>query len=260
MHAQDAMTITQKFFASVKSLQTLSYTGDLKERVKGKMISEKDVFKININPFKIYVYQYAPKLGLECLYLTGQNGNKSKINPNTFPWVNVSLSPEGDISLADRHHSIFDAGFAYTASILEYLLKKYQTPKLMTLNGLVKMQGADCYYLTFANPSYQMTTYTTLANETSLSIAKKLHLNFYSILENNPKLNISGTIKTGTVLTVPSDYASKMELYIQKDKFYPTCMRVYDSKGLYEEYTFNDVVINTLKDIDFSADNPKYGF
>jgi outer membrane lipoprotein-sorting protein len=37
-------------------------------------------------------------------------------------------------------------------------------------------------------------------------------------------------------------------------------MRLYDSKGLYEEYTFNDVVINTLKDIDFSADNPKYGF
>jgi outer membrane lipoprotein-sorting protein len=38
-------------------------------------------------------------------------------------------------------------------------------------------------------------------------------------------------------------------------------MRIYDSKGLYEEYTFNDVVINqAFKDIDFSADNPKYGF
>jgi outer membrane lipoprotein-sorting protein len=131
----------------------------------------------------------------------------------------------------------------------------------MILNGIVKMQGADCYYLTFNNPAYHLITYTTQVNETSLSLAKKLHLNFYAILENNPKLSITCTIKTGTTLTIPSDYASKMELYVQKDKFYPVCMRIYDSKGLYEEYTFNDVVINqAFKDIDFSADNPKYGF
>lgn len=258
---QDAAGITQKMLASVKSMQTLSYTGDLKERVKGKMLFEKDDFKININPFKIYVYQYTPTLGMECLYVTGQNGGKSKINPHAFPWVNVNLSPEGDMTLANRHHSIFDAGFAYTASILEYLIQKHQNTKTITMAGTAKMQGVECYFITFTNPLYKMINYTTQGNETPQSLAKKLHLNFYSILENNPKLKLTGTINVGTNLTIPSDYASKMEMYIHKNKFYPVCMRVYDNKGLFEEFSFNSVVINPpFTDQDFSADNPKYGF
>jgi len=258
---QDAIGITQKVFATVKSMHALSYIGDLKERVNGKMLNEKDGFKINIDPFKIYVYQYAPKMGVECLYVTGENSGKSRVNPKSFPWVTVSLSPEGELTLANRHHSIFDAGFVYTASILEYSIQKHPNPKNVSMNGIVKMQGVDCYYLTFSNPEFKMVTYTTQVNETPLSLAKKLHLNFYAIIEDNPQFKVTSTIKAGTNLTLPSDYSAKMELYVHKDKFYPVCMRVYDNKGLFEEYIFNDVTINPqFTGQDFSADNPKYGF
>ena len=82
---QDATSVTQKMLSTVKSMRTLEYTSDLKERVKGKTVAEKGTFKLNINPFKIYVYQIDPKKGLECLYVTGQNGGKIKVNPNSFP-------------------------------------------------------------------------------------------------------------------------------------------------------------------------------
>ena len=258
---QDATSVTQKMLSTLKSMRSLMYTGDLKERIKGKTVSEKGTFKININPFKLYMVQIVPKKGLECLYVTGQNDGKIKVNPSSFPWVNLNLSPQGDLMLENRHHSIFDAGFAYTASILEYLLQKYQNAKDLSLNGTVKMLGSNCYYLTFNNPAYKMVSYTTQANETCLSIAKKLHLNFYSILENNPKLKITGTIDAGTVLTVSNDYSSKMEMYVDVDKYYPVCIRVYDSKGIFEEYTFYDVSINPpFTELDFSPENPKYGF
>jgi outer membrane lipoprotein-sorting protein len=258
---QDAQSITQQMISTVKSMQSLSYTSDLKERVNGTMKTEKASFKINVSPFNIYMYQYFPKLGAQCLYVTGKNGGKARVNTNSFPWITLSLLPEGTLMLEKRHHSVFDAGFLYTALTLENLLNKYQNDKVMTMNGIVKMQGADCYYITFTNPNYRMVNYTTQPNETPQSIAKKINLNFYSILENNPKLKVIDQIKPGTKLIIPTNYASKMEIYIHKDKFYPVCLRVYDNKGLYEEYSFFDVLINPqFKEIDFSEDNPNYGF
>jgi outer membrane lipoprotein-sorting protein len=259
--SQNAEEITKKMISTVKSIKSLSYTSDLKERVNGILKTEKASFKLNVEPFKVYMYMYFPKLGRECLYATGTNNGKAWINCNSFPWVTLSLSPESKIMLEERHHSIFDAGFLYTALTLEYLMNKYPTEKMITLNGIVSMQGEKCYYITLANPKYKMISYTTQQNETPQSIAEKLKLNFYSILENNPSLDLVDVIKPGTKLIVPSDYASKMELYVHTDKFYPVYLRVYDNKGLYEEYSFFGVTINAkFTDTDFAKDNPDYGF
>jgi outer membrane lipoprotein-sorting protein len=94
-----------------------------------------------------------------------------------------------------------------------------------------------------------------------LSIAKKFNLNYFTILENNTHIKGLGVIKAGTKLTIPNDYASKMEMYIQKDKYYPVYLKIYDHKGLFEEYTFTNIAINpSFKDIEFSPKNPDYGF
>jgi len=264
VNGQDALSITNQMFSTVKSVKTLQYNFESKERLlKGKFHIEKSTFKINIVPFKFYVYQHAPKNGLQCIYISGKNNGKARVNPNAFPWVNLSLDPEGDLMLEDRHHSIFDAGFFYTSSLIEYLLTKYQNQKesLIKYIGTVKLQEAECYYLVFNNPNYKLITYVTQAGETPISIAKKNHLNFYSILENNPSLKGLNAIKAGTRLMIPNDYASKMELFIHKDKFYPIFLKIYDNKGVYEEFSFQQVIINPVfKEMDFSEKNPAYKF
>jgi outer membrane lipoprotein-sorting protein len=261
--AQDPLTISQKMFETVKSFKTLQYSFELKERYYGKIIHEKSNFKIQINPLKIYLYQSFPNNGVECIFVSGKNENKLKVNPNSFPYVNLNLAPEGSLVLEKHHHTIFDGGFVYTTSIIEYLLNKYksQSTKLITNNGIVNVNGSDCYYLTFVNPGYRLTTYMVKENETPLSIAKKLQINYYSILDNNPSVKGIGKIKPGTVIIVPNDYASKMELYIHKEKYYPVQLKIYDHKGLYEDYSFLNVIINPkFTDKDFSEDNPAYHF
>ena len=263
---QDGLSITNQMFATVKSVKTLQYTFDSKERLSnGKIHIERSSFKINVSPLKIYLYQHAPKKGLQGLYCENKNEGKVKINPNSFPWVNLNLEPEGELMLQDRHHSIFDAGFSYTSSLLEYLLNKYQSQKesLIKYYGTLKFQSVDCYYLVFTNPNYKLIPYTTTVNETAISIARKNHINFYSIYENNPTLKTkpNEVIKPGIRLTIPNDYASKMELFVQKDKFHPVYLKIYDNKGIYEEFYFQQVVINpTFKDVDFSDKNPAYKF
>ena len=266
VNGQDAISITDQMFTTVKSVKTIQYTFEAKERLaQGKTHVERSTFKINVSPLQIYVYQHAPKKGLQCLYVAGKNNGKVKINPNSFPWVNLNLEPESELMLQDRHHSIFDAGFTYTSSLIEYLLTKYQTQKesLIKYNGILKLQGVECYYLVFTNPNYKLVTYTTQAKETPLSIAKKNHLNFYSIIENNPSIKIkpNDEFKPGTKLIIPNDYASKMELFIQKEKYYPVYLKIFDNKGVYEEFYFQQVTINPIfKEIDFSETNPAYKF
>ena len=264
VNGQDAVSITNQMFSTVKSIKSIQYTFESKERLLGgKVLEEKSNFKITTSPLQIYLYQYAPKNGLQCLYIAGQNSGKVKINPNAFPWVNLNLEPEGKLMLENRHHSLFDAGFTYTISLLEYLVNKYQTQKdpLIKYNGILKLQGVDCYYLTFINPNYKLVTYVTQANETPVSIAKKNHLNFYSIIDNNPSLKPTEVIKTGTKLLIPNDYASKMELLVHKDKFYPVHIKVFDNKGVYEEFYFKQVIINpSFTETDFSEKNPAYKF
>lgn len=264
IYGQDAANITRQLFATVKNVKTIKYNFESRERLmKGKEHIEKSTFKVNVSPLKVYIYQHYPKEGLQCLYVTGANNNKAKINPNSFPWVTVNLEPESAMMLQDRHHSIFDAGFAYTISVLEFLLNKYhpQHNDLVKLNGIKRINGEECYHLTFTNPNYNLMHYVVKENETPITIARKLHINFYAILENNPSLNATSPVKPGSKITVPNDYASKMELYIHKDKFYPVFLQVFDRKGLYEEFSFLQVVLNPpFKEIDFSEDNPAYKF
>lgn len=264
VHGQDANSITKQMFATVKSIKSVQYTFESKERLcQGKIHVERSTFKINVSPFQVYLYQYVPKNGLQCLYVTGQNNGKAKVNPNSFPWVNLNLDPQGDLMLQERHHSLFDAGFNYTISVLENLIHKYETQKepLVKYNGILKLQGVECYFLTFTNPNYKLITYVTQANETPISIAKKNGLNFYSIIDNNPSLKPNQIIKAGTKLLIPNDYASKMELFVHKDKYYPVYLKIFDDKGVYEEYYFQQVIINPVfKDIDFSEKNPAYKF
>lgn len=261
--SQDPLEISREMFNAVKSIKSMMYTFDAKERINGKFHEEKLTFKINVNPLKVYVFQHTPKEGMQLLYVTGKNDGKVKVNPGTFPWVVINLQPEGDLMLDNRHHSIYDAGYLYTTSILEYLLQKYpsQQNTLVTLNETVKMHGAECYHLTFTNPNYRLTLYHAQNNETPLSIAKKLHVNYYSILENNNGLKANNTVKAGTRLIVPNDYASKMELYVNKANMTPVYLKIFDTKGVFEEFTFSNVLLNPpFKEIDFSDKNPSYKF
>ena len=261
--AQSGVELAHKMIEKVNSLKTLQCTFDAKERVMGKMISQKNNFKINIAPFKTYFKQDHPENGLEGLYISGENENKIKINPNAFPWITLNLDPEGELMMKDHHHPIFHAGYAYVAEVLEMLINKYQsrTSHLIVNKGTIVYQEQEVIVLDCTNPFYKIQSVTLSKPETPYDLGKRIHINYYSILEENPELKAFSKIPSGKTIKVPSDYASKMLIYLHKTQLYPVYIKISDPRGVFEEYKFTNVILNPVyKTEDFLATNTKYGF
>jgi outer membrane lipoprotein-sorting protein len=111
VEAQNSMDITRQMFDNVKSIKTIQYSFESKERVGSKTIHEISDFKLQIKPYKVYMKEHQPTEGVEVLFVTGENSNKAKVNPNAFPWATLNLDPEGSLMLENHHHSIYDSGF-----------------------------------------------------------------------------------------------------------------------------------------------------
>jgi hypothetical protein len=261
--SQEPLSLVRQMITTTSGFRTLQFTLETRERVNGRIVREVNMCKIHCDPYRFYAIQSFPVNKLEVLYVTGSNGNKLKINPASFPWVTVNLPPESPLVLANRHHPMLEAGFNYFCRIIGSLLQKYESQGMQIIGGFsrVRVYGADCYAITLINPSYKVSGYEVKEKETALTLARKLNLNYYAILENNPGLKMNEVIHPGTRLTIPNDYGSRIELFIHQDKLYPVDLKVYDPKGLYEEYIFTDVEINPVYDESvFSAENPSYRF
>lgn len=263
INAQSGIDLANKMISKVQSLRTIQFTFESQERILGKIYSEKTHFKISFLPLRTYLRQDYPEQGLEGLYITGENDNKTKINPNAFPWVTLNLDPEGELSMKNRHHPIFHAGYGYVAEVLDMLIKKYQsrTSNLILNKGSITYKGQEVIVLDCNNPFYKVQTLTLTKPESPFALGKRLHINYYSILEENPGLKAFTEIPAGKTIRIPSDYASKMLIYMHKTQLYPVYIKISDPRGVFEEYKFTDVILNpAFTAADFSADNPKYHF
>jgi hypothetical protein len=263
INAQSGVELANKMIAKVKTFKTLQFSFELQERYLGKMISERNNFKLNLSPFKAYFKQDFPVKGLEGLYKTGENDNKAKINPNAFPWITLNLDPQADLMMKNHHHPVFHAGYGYIAEVLDILIKKYQakTDNLIAYKGTLKYNGEDVLVLDCNNPFYAVKKLTLTKAETPYDLGKRLYVNYLVILEENPDLKAFSEIPAGKTIRVPTDYASKMLIYLNKTQLYPVYVKISDSRGLFEEYKFINVIINPVFKADvFSVDNKEYNF
>lgn len=261
--AQSGLDLANKMIDRAKSLKTIQVTVDAKERILGTYYVEKNNFKININPFKAYFKQEFPQKGLEGLLVLGENGDKAKISLNSFPWLTLNLEPEAEMMMKNHHHAVFHAGFNYVAEVLDVLLKKYQgkSDQLIVSKGLGSYQGQEVWILECNNPFYKIQQITLQKPETIYNIGLRLHINYLSILEENLGSKAFEVLPAGKTLKIPSDYASKMLIYLHKTQYYPVYIKVSDPRGLFEEYKFTNVIINPVYKPDvFSPLNKDYNF
>lgn len=261
-HELSPEQIVRQMYAKTKEINSLSYNMRKKERIKETLPLQETEVRMVMNPFKVYLKQKSPKEGLQVLYVNGTNGNKAIVNTNGFPWVNLNLDPMGSVMRENQHHTIFESGYAYLMSILEHLSIKYHSEisTLVSKSGSIKWDQHDCWVIALQNPHFKYITYTVQKNETVLSIAKKLMVSEHMIVEKNSLADFT-SIKPGQTISVPNDYSPKLELYIDKQRFIPLVMKVYDDKGLYEYYEYSNVKINpSFPAQEFTKENPSYGF
>ena len=232
------------------------------ERIDGKMQKQTTFSKVQRKPYLVYLKQVKEGGGREILYAPQKNGGKLLVNPNGFPWVNISLNPMSSMVRKGQHHTIEDSGFDLVISILEFLFEKYgEDTKSMVYMENVQFDGINCKKITFTNPNFKYINYKIKAGETLKSIAQKYMISEYMILEKNKSISSYEDIKVGDEISIPNDYSPNMELIIDIERKIPLSAKIFDDKGLYEYYKYFKVVVNPVfTPLDFDANNSEYGF
>jgi hypothetical protein len=258
--ALELLTTLKTKTSEIKTIQTNII---LKERVKGEYNSHKTFFKIQISPFKLYMKEEFPRQGLEVLYVDGQNNGKAWVKPNSFPWTTISLNPLGNTMRSEQHHSLFKSGFTFFIQVIGHLQEKYKTSitGMVEYNGLVKYNNIICHKLTFTNSNFKYVNYTVQSGENLEKLSYKLYVNDYMIKELNPDIDDFETLKAGKVIKVPNDYGSSFNIYIDLKTNLLVGAKVFDDKGLWEEYSYSETNVNPqFTSLDFDIKNPTYDF
>jgi len=240
--ADNNRELIAKIFTAVENVKTLRYSLECNERIKGRMQHTESKVKLQVSPRKLYLYIK----GIEVLWIQGQNNGNALVNPNSFPYINLNLDPFGSLMRADQHHTIHEMGYQYLYEILKdgYAKAGDNLNKYFSVLADEKHNGRDCYKLMITFPDFAWIPYTVKKGENLNTIARKLKVSEYMVLENNPKLSGYNDVKEGQVIKVPNAYAKTTLLLIDKEYMLPVNNKVFDDKGLYETYEYFDLKVN----------------
>lgn len=252
--------IVLKSLKSIDEVKSLKYHLKITERGKKGFNFYESSVKFQKKPRKIYLYIK----GIEVLWTEGTNKGKALVKPNSFPYFNLNLDPLGDLMRQDQHHTLNEMGYDYFGAIIGYSVKQIgdRFDDIFKLEGESKVNGRQCYKITINNTDFSYTDYKVGANESITSIARKLHICEYMILEKNKKFkDYFDILKPGEIIKVPTWYCKKVEMYIDKFYFLPISLKIEDDKGLFEEYNYHYLQVNPkIEDAEFTKDYKDYKF
>lgn len=266
--AQEALStkdIVEKMLVSDKNIKSYQYTQKAWERMSdGKLLYSEVKTKIWVSPYKFYCYNVTPTPGIEVLYNSALNPAEAIVKPNGFPWVNLSLDPNGTLMRKDQHHALYDAGFDFALKVLKNgyeRSKQYGFEKIFTQLKDTLWNGNWCYVVQITSPDYKYIDYTVQAKENLIEIAKKKFVNEYALLMLNPSVSDLHDLDSGQRIKIPNAYAKKTIVYIDKKSFLPIVQIMYDDKGVYEKYEYLSLKINpAFTEKEFTTEYEGYGF
>lgn len=259
----DCQEILQELYRTNAKIHSLQMDLLLNERVHGEMVPGKNFIQISSTPTKIYIKQEFPNEGLEILYNETIDKEKAFVYTNSFPWITIKLDPLGDLMRKETHHSIFKSDFNFVISLLKKATDNYaaKLDEICSYQGLVKYDDQLCYKLELTLNNFKFIDYKVEEGETLEDLSYKLNVNDFMIWEQNPQINSVDDIAAGDIIKVPTLYAKAITLYIIKDSYLLKGVKVYDDKGLYEDYVYRNVIVNPDFEPDqFTTDYPKYNF
>ena len=243
LKSTSAKDVVTKLIESIGKVKTLRYNLQCNERIKGKMQHTESTVKLQIAPRKLYISVRGPEL----IWIEGANNGNAFVNPGAFPYINLNLDPNGSLMRKDQHHTIHEMGMQYLAEILKDGVKRAgdNFDKYFVLLGEEKYDGRNCYKVSISFPDFTWNSYTVKAGENITTIARRLNVSEYMVLENNPKYSWYSDVKPGDVIKVPDAYAKYTLLLIDKELLLPVNNKIFDDKGLFETYEYYNLKVNT---------------
>lgn len=259
--AQTAESVVNQMLSALDAGKTYEYTMVQEERIDGKIHKNKIFTKIQETPKKVFIDNVeGANEGVQVLYVSGERDNKALVNK----MFGIKLSPFNSLIRKNQHHTILESGFGLLIGSIRDAKKRAQAQnafdQVFQLAGSVTFDGKSCYKLILTDPTFTYESYTIQDGESLYSIAMKKKVCEQLIVEKNG-LGGFGSGKSGQTIQIPSSYAKKTILYIDKSNMHPIYQEMYDEKGMFEKYTFYDLKVNpSFTSKDFSEDNSAYDF
>jgi hypothetical protein len=256
-------TVLDKMYNAIDRASHVSYTMRSEERMHGKMIKKHMKFKVKHSPKKVYMKDQ--DTGVELLYVKGWNGDNAYINPNGFPWMNVSLDIFSHRVRKDGHHTVLHAGFSYVNKLMRHVEKEIRArgdkvEDYIKLEGDVNYFGRSCYRMLLENPKFAYKSYRCSKSESLYALSERLNLSEYMIMEKN-NMGFGAKVKAGQTIQIPNSFAKKVVIYVDKATYMPVYQLIYDNEGLFEKYEFTDVKINpSVSSGEWTTNCSSYGF
>ena len=234
--------LISRLSSNIENLKTLRCNVRAQERIGTGYQQARTAMKMSFNPYKVYLRN---DKGIEVLYVTGQNNGDAWVYPNSFPYVTLSLDPNGSIMRKSIHHSALEAGYGTIAEMLDGSGQRLNPgfEKTFRYTADTTVQGRPAYVLRSSFPQFRYVSYKPAKAESTRAIADKFGCGEYRILERND-LSPGAVVPAGKTIQVPNAYGRRILLCVDQKLFLPLVVQVHDDKGLFEKFEFHDVVAN----------------
>lgn len=248
LQAQNLNETIQKCLNAMASVKSMTYHFYAQERMDDGTYSKSDVeFKVIASPLKIYAKAHLP----QSAQVTYDESVSKEVKVKKG--FKLSLSPTNKLLMKGVHNPITRAGFGQIKKILDKSIAQRKGADLstfVTILGTVTYDGKECWKVQIDDPEYKITTYKVKPGTTSVwQIGNELAISEYKIKELN---GIGDAVTTGQVLKVPSSYAKRTTLYVDKTTFLPIYHKMEDEKGIFEIYEFKNLKLGVkLEAADF---------
>ncbi|MCF6361720.1 MAG: DUF1571 domain-containing protein [Cyclobacteriaceae bacterium] len=260
-NGQTAMEIIEMMYKDAAKIDGFIAEINKEERLEDEVIIQLSKVKLSRHPYKVYIKQLAPKEGAEVLAFITSPPTKATVNLNSFPWINLYLDPYGSLMRRNQHHTVFDSGFDLMIKILKFELSSELSIERLERKEDVVWLGKEMYHLELSNNDFGIIQYRVKPEENVDDIANHLHINAYAIIEMNEDIDNYDDVEENQIINVPSHYAKRMILLIDKENHLPLVIKVYDQQGLYEKYEYNSIELNPVfAPNEFTEDFEHYNF
>lgn len=234
----DSHEIIRRAIASAKAVESAAFKIENTERFNGQLRTGSQEVRYRQQPFQLSMTFLYPDPGATIMYDATVNVDKMMYDPEGFPYMKMELDPLGALARNNNQHTIYEIGFDHIGRLLELiyensdeitLLSDNETQNLVQISIKSRRRGLDRYIVG--------------KGECTRSIAQKLKVSEYKLVELNESVKFFGDLKEGMELIVPEYYALEAIFDIDKRSYLPVKLSLSDELGLLAAYSISDVVL-----------------
>ncbi len=247
--AQTNRQVLTQMLSALQQVQTLKYRFVKEERFAGKMEKKEMLVHYRKQPFSLSLYFYEPNPGMQVWYQEGKNNNQAHIHlaSRWLAWLQPDMDPQSKGMRKGEHHTLLESGLEFTRKLIFHLKeradKEDRFDELCKYEGEITWDNRKCHKLLLQYPNFTWEKYTLKPGESIETLARRLYLNPYLILERNG-FSWYDKARPGDQIMIPNIYAKRVYLYVDKINLMPIYQEVHDDQGIFEKYSYILLLVN----------------